>query len=77
MDESKVKKTPKNTEQVADEVVLIESDVDCVSETEERARFVMDWTKNLISNTVSGVNSEEQKTSTAKTATAEEPDETV
>ena len=52
---------------------MIESDVDCVSENEERERFVMDWTKNLISSTVSGVNSgEEQKTPIVKIAAAAE-----
>ena len=59
------KHTPKETEAVADEVVLIEESaveveqsgadkpVDIASENdEEQESFVMDLTKNLISNTV-------------------------
>ena len=34
---------------------MIESDIDCVSENEEREKFVMDLSKNLITNTVEGV----------------------
>ena len=42
---------------------MIESDVDldCVSENEERTKFVMDLSKNLITNTVEGVAVEDQK----------------
>ena len=40
---------------------MIESDVECVSENEERERFVMDWTKNLISGAVSSVDDEQNK----------------
>ena len=38
---------------------MIESDVDCVSENEEREKFVMTISKNLITNTVEGVATDE------------------